>query len=44
MNKVGDEKIYPPLAKNWFLGKEGGGSPPNQPKIQPSPIELKFSG
>ena len=28
MNKVGDEKIYPPLAKNRFLGKKGGGSPP----------------
>ena len=44
MNKVGDEKNYPPLAKNRFLGIKGGGlPPPNQPKIQPCPIELKFS-
>ena len=29
MNKVGDEKNYPPLAKNQFLGKKvGGGAPP----------------
>ena len=43
MNKIGEENLEPlPLAKILFLGKKGGGQ--NQQKIQPCPIELKFSG
>ena len=44
MIKDGDEKFDPPLAKNRFLAKKGVKNPQNQPKTQPSRIELKFSG
>ena len=43
MKKVGDEKLKPPEPKPDFRHKWGT-PPQNQPKIQPTSIELKFSG
>ena len=40
-------KILPPPSQNPILGENGGSPPtphPNKPLIEPSPIELKFSG
>ena len=44
MIKVGDEKFDPPpLSQKSICGQKEGQKTQNQPKTQPSQIELKFS-
>ena len=43
MIKVGDEK-KPTLSQNPIFRQKWGTPPPNEPKIHPSQIELKFPG
>ena len=39
-----DDENYTHISQNLIFGQKGGQNTQNQPKTQPSRIELKFSG